>query len=90
MKRITNLLQLVKIRLCSIIHGARPVSNVTYFPKPSHWSAASVVSPGSEIDYLVAPLVQFVEELDHADVMCRDPNFGKNVACHLPNGVGNL
>ena len=49
-----------------------------------------MISPGSEIDYLVAPLVQFVEKLDHADVVSRDPNFGKNVAGHLPNGVGNL
>ena len=87
---LTNLFQCVKIRLCPTIHGTRPVSNVSYFPKPSHWSAASVVSPGSEIDYLVAPLVQFVEELDHADVVRRDPNSGKNVAGHLPNGVGNL
>ena len=49
-----------------------------------------MISPGSEIDYLVATLVKFVEKLDHADVVCRDPNSGKNVACHLPNGVGNL
>ena len=48
------------------------------------------ISPGSEIDYLEAPLVQFVEKLDHADVVRRDPNSGKNVAGHLPNGVGNL
>ena len=48
------------------------------------------ISPGSEIDYLVATFVQFVEKLDHADVVCRDPKSGKNVACHLPNGVGNL
>ena len=65
------------------------------FSKTVTLVAASVddgcyVSPGSEIDYLVAPLVQFVEKLDHADVVCRDPNFGKNVSCHLPNGIGNL
>ena len=49
-----------------------------------------MISPGSEIDYLVATLVQFVEKLDHANVVRRNPNSGKNVACHLPNGIGNL
>ena len=38
-----------------------------------------MILPGSEINYLVAALVQFVEKLDHASLVSSEPYSGENV-----------
>ena len=38
-----------------------------------------MILPGSEINYLVAALVQFVEKLDHASLVSCEPYSGENV-----------
>ena len=38
-----------------------------------------MISPSSEINYLVAALVQFVEKLDHASLVSGEPYSRENV-----------
>ena len=39
-----------------------------------------MIRPGSEIDYLVAALVKFVEKLNNSGVVGTDAQFWQNVA----------